>query len=154
MRRLLWIIAAFCALCPGQSFDVASIRLSAFQKADGEGSGREAIQTSPGGLTMRNVTLRDCISWAYNLQDFQVTGGASGAVERYDIAAKASGSVTTAELRALLQSLLADRFKLTFHRETRSLPAYVLVVSRGGAKLRESTEDSPAVMRPGKASLS
>ena len=108
MRNLPGTLLLFCALASGQSFEVASIRPSAFQTGDGEGSRREAIQTSPDGLTMRNVTLRDCISWAYNIQDFQVAGDASGAVERYDIAAKASGPVTAAELRKMLQDLLAD----------------------------------------------
>jgi uncharacterized protein (TIGR03435 family) len=92
------------------------------------------------------------MSWAYGVQDFQVAG--LSATERYDIAAKASGPVPASELRVMLGTLLADRFKLAFHRESKLLPSYVLVVAKGGAKLRESKDEGPGMLRPNKASLS
>jgi uncharacterized protein (TIGR03435 family) len=146
------LIAVACSvLALGQSFEVASIRRSAFQSGDGEGSRREAIETSPDSLIMRNVTLRSCLSWAYGVQDFQVIG--LDLRERYDITAKAASPVTTSELRAMLGLLLAERFKLAFHRESKSLSAYALTVTKRGAKLRESKEEGPGILEPGAARL-
>jgi uncharacterized protein (TIGR03435 family) len=62
----------------------------------------------------------------------------------YDIAAKAEGDIapSNAEFRRMLQLLLADRFRLVMHRETRELPVYALVVGRNGPKFKESTPES------------
>src|ERR1700730_3670235 len=104
IARLFLLTSGFVPLCIAQTFDVASIRASQFQSGDGEGSGRENIEVSADRLTMRNVTLRSCISWAYNVQDFQVVG-ALGA-DRFDITAKAAAPATVPELRAMLGTLL------------------------------------------------
>jgi uncharacterized protein (TIGR03435 family) len=153
MHKLFWIGAALATLAGAQTFEVASIRPSAFQSGDGEGSRRESIEPSPDGLIMRNITLRDCLSWAYKLQGFQISGAAASAVERYDIAAKAAGPVAQDQLRAMLAALLEDRFKLKFHRESKVMSAYALVTGRGGPKLHESKEDGPGVLQPRGAAL-
>src|SRR5260370_38783555 len=119
IRRLFLVSVGFVHLCVAQTFEVASIRASQFQSADGEGSGRESIQVSPDGLTMRNVTLQSCISWAYTVQDSQISG-ALGA-DRFDITAKAATPTTAAIMRSMLGTLLADRFKLKLHRDTKEL---------------------------------
>jgi hypothetical protein len=75
VAKIVLLAAAFLQVSFAQTFDVASIRESQFQSAGGEGNGRETIQTSADGLTMRNVTLKSCISWAYGVQDFQVDWG-------------------------------------------------------------------------------
>jgi uncharacterized protein (TIGR03435 family) len=151
IARKFLLAAGLCHLCFAQTFDVASIRASQFQSGDGEGSGRESIQISPDGLTMRNVTLQSCISWAYSVQDFQITG-ALGA-DRFDIVAKAAAPTTVPMLRAMLGTLLAERFKLAFHRDARELSSLVLVVAKGGPKLRSSQEDGPGVLRPDKGAM-
>lgn len=138
-------------LCLAQTFDVASVRASQFQSGDGESNGREKIEVSADRLTMRSVTLRSCISWAYNIQDFQVVG-ALGA-DRFDILAKAAAPATVPELRAMLGELLAERFKLTFHRDIKERKSLALVVARGGPKLRTSQEDGPGVLRPSKSAM-
>jgi uncharacterized protein (TIGR03435 family) len=69
--------------------------------------------------------------------------------ERYDITAKAGGPVTISQLRAMLGTLLADRFKLSFHRESKMLPVYALLVAKSGSKLRESTEEGLPAFGPG-----
>jgi uncharacterized protein (TIGR03435 family) len=53
---------------------------------------------------MRNVTLLSCISWAYNVQDFQIVGTLGA--DRFDIAAKASAPATVPSMRAMLGALL------------------------------------------------
>lgn len=128
-----------------QTFDVASVRAS--QGGRGEGSRRENIQASPGSLNMRNVSLKSAIRWAYHVMDYQVSGPDWLGFDRYDIAAKAAGPVPEDQMRTMLQALLAERFKLTLHRETKELPAYLLVVAKGGIKFHESqiTEGEPVL---------
>jgi uncharacterized protein (TIGR03435 family) len=117
-------------------FDVASIKPS--QAPPGRGplaALREDINTTPGNLTMRNVTLATSVRWAYNLNTFQISGPDSISADRFDIIAKAGNPVPESQLRLMLQALLADRFKLTFHRQMKELPAFVLVPGKGPNKL-------------------
>jgi uncharacterized protein (TIGR03435 family) len=127
------------------AFEVASIRPNktggerSGREGNGrEGSGRENIITSPGTLSMRNVTLKSCIKWAYNVQDAQVSGPDSLSVDRFDVLAKASDAAPDTQLRLMLQRLLADRFKLALHRESKTMAGYALVVGKNGPKLRTS----------------
>src|SRR6266853_36572 len=71
-------------------------------KAGGEGSRRENVNSSPGSLTMRNVSLSSCIRWAYNVKQFQVSGPAWLESERYDVLAKAADPAPTDQLRLML----------------------------------------------------
>jgi uncharacterized protein (TIGR03435 family) len=102
-----------------------------------------------GRLTAMNVTLRRLVYEAYRLSPFQVVGGPDWQnVNRFDINAKAvDGSVTTEQILELLKTLLADRFKLKAHTETREIPFYALVVARTdgkvGAKLKSSAATCP-----------
>lgn len=148
------ILTAIVAACEafGQTapaapaFDVASVRVSQIGKAGGEGSRRQSIQFSPDSVTMRNVNFRSAVRWAYNVMDYQITGPDWLGSERYDIAAKAAAQVPEDQLRLMLQGLLADRFKLTLHRQTKELPAYILTVAKGGPKFKESdTEGEPSL---------
>jgi uncharacterized protein (TIGR03435 family) len=125
---------------------VASIRAS--QRAGGEGGGRENIEVSPGSVTMRNVRLTSCIMWAYQVQDYQISGPGWLNTERFDIVAKAAGPAPDNELRLMLRGLLADRFKLRLHRQTKEMPAYALTVGKNGHKLRPSEDDGPASIKP------
>lgn len=87
---------------------------------------------------MRNGTLRGLVETAYDIREFQIIGGPGWVnSEHYDISAKSPAGepqdIPVTRLR--LQALLAERFHLIAHRETRNLPEYVLVVARGGTKL-------------------
>lgn len=73
--------------------------------------------------------------------------------EKYDIVAKGEGNPTQDQLVAMLQGLLADRFKLNYHQVTKELPVYALVVAKGGIKLQESKEGSCVVPGPGDAAV-
>lgn len=141
---VLFIRAAVAQLMPPLVFDVASIHAS----QGAEGSRRENIQASPGSLNMRNVSLKSSIRWAYRVMEYQVTGPDWLGFERYDIVAKANGPASEDQLRLMLQALLADRFKLTLHRETKDLQAYVMVAAKSGIKFHESQESGePAIER-------
>jgi uncharacterized protein (TIGR03435 family) len=95
---------------------------------------------------MRNVSLKMLIQTAYDLRGpdaGQRISGGPGWLDstRYDVEAKAADSVSETDLKRMLQSLLAERFQLALHRETREMPGYTLVVAKGGPKLKEAEGD-------------
>jgi bla regulator protein blaR1 len=125
-------------------YEVASI------KPDKSGTNMVRIMYTPDGVTATNGTLQMLINAAYGVDDNQISGGPSWLKsDHYDIEAKMD-SAAADELRKLgeddrrdarqrmLQTLLAERFKLTLHRETRELPIFVLVVAKDGPKLQEA----------------
>jgi uncharacterized protein (TIGR03435 family) len=91
----------------------------------------------PGGrFNATATTVEFLVEWAYRLQPFQHSGGPSWmASDRYDIIAKAEGSPSTAQMKAMVQALLTDRFKLKFHRESKVLPVYVISLGSAAPKL-------------------
>lgn len=151
MVRLFAIAALLTTAALAQRFEVASVRPSSYQS--NEGNGRESFQTSPDSLTVRNATLRAALSWAYRVQEFQVEGQSAALSDRFDIVAKAPGTASIAQLRAMLGALLQERFQFRFHRENQVQEAYALLVFKGKPKLRESKETGPGVFRPSKESM-
>ncbi len=128
------------------AFEVASV------KANKSGDTRTlAPPPQPGGrYTATNIPLDLLIALAYQpLQRFEIAGVPDWAkTERFDIVAKAEGDPSRAEVWLMLQSLLADRFKLVAHRESRQLPVYALVTVNGGrtgTQLRRHTDDAGCV---------
>lgn len=113
-------------------FDVATIKPS-----NPETRG-QSILVGRGGsnlFTTTNTTLNDLITFAYDIHLRQIAGGPSWLEsDRYDITAKPEqqGIPNIAQLRTMVQKLLAERFALAFHREKREMPAYVLTVAKGG----------------------
>ena len=103
------------------------------------------IRLDPGGgLTVVNMQLRDLITWAYQIQSFQLEGGPDWiASDRFDMLAKPEREVPSTgaffdgqdPLRMMLRTLLADRFKLVMHKETKELPIFELVLARQDGKL-------------------
>ena len=140
MRRLLSTI--FCIgiayTVSAQSLEVATIKLTdpAFPGI--------LVQFPGGTLSLRGFTVKDIISYAYNLDNRQVIGVPKPLEsERYDVVGKAEKRLTPAdqdEARRMLQALLSDRFQLQFHRETREMPVYVLTVAKGGPRMKPRTE--------------
>jgi uncharacterized protein (TIGR03435 family) len=120
------------------AFDVATIK----PNKSGERGGSSSFQGST--YTGRNVTLKRVVRLAYApIQEF---GGGPGWIESeaYDIIAKAAGNPSRNELQLMLRSLLADRFRLVVHKETRDLPAYALTLARRDGKLGPSLRRSDA----------
>jgi uncharacterized protein (TIGR03435 family) len=146
-------IAILCARVPAQvpaappTFDVASIRIN-----NTETDGHHHIINDPAESHFRtlNLALRDLIQFAYGLPDSQILGGPAWLDSiMFNIDAK-SDPVVDAQLHALpteqarhqkqlmVQALLADRFQLKAHQETRHLPVYALVVAKDGPKFEAS----------------
>ena len=115
------VLAAQSADIPAPAFEVASVMPS---RSGGPAGGIRPIAT--GQLTARNVTLRALILRAYALHDSQLSGGPGWlGSDRYDVTAKAARPPAggTRDVVAMLRTLLADRFQLRTHTETRPLPA-------------------------------
>ena len=140
MRIALLILTSVAPLAQPASapaFEVASIRSVQ--------PGRESIEFGPASLTMRYVHLTACVRWAYGVQDVQVSGPPWLSDVWFDIFAKSASPVSVAELRAMLRTLLADRFKLAVHRDSKEMTALVLTVGKDGHKLKAvDAEGSPS----------
>jgi uncharacterized protein (TIGR03435 family) len=96
----------------------------------------------PGRLTITNLNLRDLIAFAYEVKRSQVSGGPPWLEsERFDITAKVPPGATKQQSRVMMQNLLAERFKLAVHRETKEMAIYALVVNKGRPKMVESAAD-------------
>ena len=115
------------------SFDVASVKAS--QRLVGPDYNNQ-LAFSQMGIRARNVTLRRLIAEAYRLQLNQVIGPSWLDQNEFDMEAQAGGAVAKEQLILMLRSLLADRFDLKQHRETRNMRAYELVTDKAGPKIQ------------------
>jgi uncharacterized protein (TIGR03435 family) len=109
------------------------------------------------GIDASNVPLDRIILFAYNLKNVQLTGGPDWIHrEDYDIAAKSPANAPGDQIRPVLQALLANRFKLAVHHETKVLSVYALVPGKGKSKLHEVKEPRPddGTFRAGRGHLS
>jgi|SRR5579872_2637746 len=126
-------------------FEVASI------KRNTSGDAGSYFRPSAGRFSTTNVTLKNLLTYAFRVRDFQISGGPSWInSERYDIEAKADSNPTPEQMERMLQGLLADRFTLKVHRETEELPIYVLTVAKNGLKIQPAKEGSCINPEPGK----
>jgi uncharacterized protein (TIGR03435 family) len=136
------------APAPPQEFEVASIKPNKTNE-------RMYYGLRNATLTVRNMTAKGLIQTAYGRRDFQMTGGPAWITsECFDIDAKAQRPLkATHEME---KSLLASRFHLEFHRETKEASVYTLVVARGGLKMKLSADQTepekggPKEMGPGR----
>ena len=154
-------IVLYCAAAPAQTparpeFEVASIKPSAesagtgasptsparsrkLQKATRKGPSPE----DPERYTANRVTLLSLLMTAYQLAPYQISGPAWLDSSRFDVNAKIPEGATKAQFGPMLQNLLADRFKLVTHRETKQMTVYDLVVAKGGPRIRDHVELPP-----------
>lgn len=149
-RNMLALFVCACAAASGQNpqpaarpeFEVASIK-----RQQSTGQGRFGVFVRGNTLNAEHVSLYDLVIFAYNLREVQLSGGPSWArsgvlaySELYQVIAKASGDPPPAMdlIRQMLQTLLADRFRLQVHHLRKQLPTYNLVLNKGGPKLKES----------------
>jgi uncharacterized protein (TIGR03435 family) len=150
MRQLITVLACFVAL--GQTpdktltFDAATIK--PFEPPAGRGmimgrGGRGGPGSAdPSRIHYPVITLKNLLVTAYDVKDYQISGPAWLDTERFDVQATMPPETTKEQLHIMLQNLLAERFKLTVHRETKELPMYSMVVNKSGPKMKESPEIS------------
>ena len=133
------------------AFDVVSI------KENKSGDMVQGSRRQPGRIVITNLPLRMLIVNYFGLQPQQLTGGPDWINSaRYDIIAQFSGEIPVTEpgtvgpLQLMMQRMLAERFQLAVHIETREIPIYVLTMARSdrafGPKLRRAATDCEAVM--------
>jgi len=141
MRKLTIVSClglALASLGYTQTFEVASIK----EVAPGSNV-RQSIEPTAGSLIMRNAGLPMMISWAFKVGPGLISNpdALNGFSARFDVIAKPASPTKSDELRLMLQALLAERFKLKTHIETKTVSAYVLVEGKGGHKMKVS--DAP-----------
>ena len=127
-------------------FEVASVKPAAPQTGGRVFVGRQGGPGTPdpGRVTYTNVALKNLITMAYDVKPYQVTGPDWLETERFDIQAKLPQGATKEQANMMMQNLLAERFKLSFHKVTKEFPLYELVVGKNGPKLKASVEDPGA----------
>jgi uncharacterized protein (TIGR03435 family) len=114
-------------------FDVASVRPSLHTVGPDYNN---QITVTPAGFNARNVTLKRLIAEAWDVQLNQVVGPRWMEENEYDINARAAEGATKEQMSSMLKSLLAERFKLKEHTETREMRVYELAVAKNGPKVR------------------
>jgi uncharacterized protein (TIGR03435 family) len=131
---------------PASAFEVASVKLTSHGRTADGWSYSDVDIPSPGRLVATNGSLQELIVFAYQVKDYQLSGPdwLNSDAACYDIEAKAPPGTPKNQMRLMLQTLLAERFKLALHRETRMLPVYALVIAKNGQKMHEAGPDQPA----------
>jgi uncharacterized protein (TIGR03435 family) len=134
---------SFAQTAPGQkpSFEVASVKRG--QPMSGlKREGERSLSISTGNFSARNATLGEMILTAYGIREYQLSGPDWLKSERYDVAAKSASPAANDEIRLMLQQLLAERFKLETHRDSRDVTVFAMVVGKNGPKLGKAKPES------------
>jgi uncharacterized protein (TIGR03435 family) len=154
MRNSVALIGVL--ICCGMAVGLrAQAGLPAFEVATVKPSGPESppisIQRLPGGrLVATNTTLPMLIQWAYELDEGRLLNVPRGLDSlRFDVVAKSpEPEPARGQMQLMMRALLAERFKLAVHHETRELVAYALVTEPGGPKVRAARADEPPDPNP------
>jgi uncharacterized protein (TIGR03435 family) len=132
-RRLLILALLPAAILSAQQprFEVASIK--PFEPAPG---GPVVMSADGAFVTYTNIAMLDCIRGAYRVRDFQIAGPEWMSKVRFEIRAKLPAGASVDQIPEMLQSLLAERFKLEIRREMKEQKVYALMVGSDGARLK------------------
>jgi bla regulator protein blaR1 len=107
---------------------------------------RQLLINPSGQFTTLNLPLKSLISFAYDIQETQIAGPAEALARLYSIDAKTavppSPDHVEADFRSMVQGLLADRFKMSFHWETRRVPVYALL-GGGDSGIKQAAPGDP-----------
>ena len=143
MRTLFLLVTMIAA--QGASFEVASVTPCAPGTRLNPGLHNDSVSfVEPGGRFRASaVTVEYLIEWSYNIQSRQLAGQPAWIKEAcFDVVAKADSEVSEDQMQAMTQELLAERFQLRFHRESRELPAFVVSRAKTAPKLVPAQEGS------------
>lgn len=138
------LAAVLPALVPAQAasprleFEVASIRPAAPMDA----SVKIGMHIDGSQVRFTDLSVRDCMRIAWQVKDYQVVGPEWIATDRFDIVAKLPAGANSDQVQEMLQNLLTDRFKITFHHDTKEFAVYALVPAKSGIKLKETAPDA------------
>lgn len=126
-----------------QTFPVASVKmLPATPRGAGPG---QSIVVNPGSFIAHSASLRSIVTWAYDVRVYQIscpawmgTPEAHGDFPRYEILARSPDAAPAGQMKLMMRNLLAERFHLALHRETKELPVLELVLTKRQAGLQDS----------------
>jgi uncharacterized protein (TIGR03435 family) len=133
------------------TFEVASIKKAPIERALTK---QDDVAVEPNSLAMRNTSLRECVRWAYNIKDPELTAPDWMMNERFDIVARTDAPASEDQLRRMLQSLLKQRFDLRLHNEQRQVQVLALVRGSGPVKFTLSVGEGIKSIRPGRGGRS
>jgi uncharacterized protein (TIGR03435 family) len=151
MRKLFVSLLVLTCGAFGQAADTLSFEVATVKPAEpipGPGGGRGMIfmgrrggpgTQDPGQITWSKASLKDLLIYAYDVNRYQVTGPDWLDTERFEIVAKVVLGTTDEQVRKMWQNLLAERFGVVIHHESKVFQVEELVVAKGGPKLKEST---------------
>ena len=132
----------------GWAFEVATIRPAKMPTQSDVVSGKMHVgmKTDAARVDIGFMSLNDLICAAYKVKAYQISGPdwMGSFTERFDVLAKMPDGTTKDQVPEMLQALLAERFKLAIHHDSKERPVYALVVGKSGSKLKESAPDPPA----------
>jgi uncharacterized protein (TIGR03435 family) len=124
------------AVAAPPTFEVASIRPSG-PKSERDRDGGPGTD-SPTLFHYTSATLLDLVATAWNVEYFQVSSSTPLDKQKFDVQARVPEGATKAQFRIMLQDMLAERFALKAHLESRDFPAYAMVVVKSGLRIKES----------------
>ena len=145
--RSICLCILLAAPASGQQFEVVSI------KPNNSMSGHSSSRTDQGIMTGTNISLRNLILRAYGIKDYQLEGPDWLASEHFDISAKIPEAISAqrdgreqykAAFQSMMQSMLAERFRFTAHRERKTMGVYALVVGKNGIKFKDAPPGGPS----------
>jgi uncharacterized protein (TIGR03435 family) len=155
---LLFACAGFAQSADKLEFEVASLKQA--PPPDGRGvsvfcRGGPGSQ-DPGLFVCENMSLSNLVCRAYGISYYQLiaTDSMAGMRPMFNLDAKVAPGATVDDLKVMLQNLLAVRFKLVVHRETRDYQKYELVVARNGPKFKEGADPPPPPPKDDDAGIS
>lgn len=136
----------------GSTFEVASIKPAAplNPKALMMGQQRLGMKVDAARVDIANLTLEDLIRIAYSVKTYQIVGPEWLKGQRWNVVAKMPEGASPDQAPQMLQALLADRFKLAVHRETKEHAVYALVVGKNGPKMKAVEDDAAPQADAGK----
>lgn len=152
MRIRLAVVLALAGAAMAQppAFEVASVKISEPITPEAVQAGRVNIGVSIDARHVRisKFSMGDLALLAFQVKGHQIAGPSWMVNERYDVQATLPENGTRGQVPAMLQTLLAERFGLRFHRETREFNVYGVVVAKGGHHLKPATEDPESAAPP------
>ncbi len=135
-------LALAAGLAGAQTFEVASVKVSGPQSKRDAGGGPGT--SDPGQFHANASPLLLLILMAYHVDSFQVSSKTPLDRDLFDLTAKVPPGATRDQFRLMLQNLLAERFHLKLHKESREFPAYELTVAKSGPKFQKSAQEAVA----------
>jgi uncharacterized protein (TIGR03435 family) len=148
MKRWICLLPLAAAVWAQPAFDVASVKPGGPVRPDGL-LNIDLGTATHGTVTLSNTTLSECIQYAYGLTNEEQIAGPVWLRDRqfrFEIVAKAPPDTPIEQIHLMLQSLLAERFRLTLHREPRRIPHFDLTAAKGGPRM-PSAADAPMARR-------